>query len=166
MLQMVFANRRKLLILQLQDMLKMNVEFLKSQESPDLQSKILGVEFQSCILKKERQLLLVRKAQQKILESFLTLQALFLKCPNHQTHLLHCQIHEWKKKTKEISRIVWNGGFLKRKEQMLAWQGGRSFNNSIPLKVVGKQKSVNAFFSFITAVLLAQLLQDFQDFKK
>lgn len=37
-------------MLQLQDMLKINVEeFLKSQESPEPRSEILAVEFQSCI---------------------------------------------------------------------------------------------------------------------
>lgn len=59
-----------------------------------------------------------------------------------------------------------HAGFLEDKEQMLAWQGDRSLNNGIPLKAVRKQKSVSAFFSFTTAVLLAQLLQDLQDFKK
>lgn len=37
-------------MLQIQEMLKINIEeFLKSQESPEPQNKILAVEFQCCI---------------------------------------------------------------------------------------------------------------------
>lgn len=161
MLLMVFTNWGKLM-LQLQDTLEINLgESLKSQESPKPQSKTLAVEFQSCISKKKDNYLLPGR-----LNSFLTLQASFLKCPNHQTHLLHCQIHEWKRireerneHTVELSEMVVqdHAGFFKHKKQMSAWQEGRSLNNSIPLKAVGKLKYVSAFFSLITAVLLAQL---------